>query len=123
LSVSPGGKGRKQDNQQDNTKLQAETVSYIALNNKLQQERDNIQNELNRFKSAIQAKEAELDNLRQRLASSEKRAMKEGLRGSQKYVSERSELENRIKTLENMGPAVKRYHSARSPIVQEAFTD
>ena len=27
------------------------------------------------------------------------------------------------KTLENMGPAVKRYQGARSPIVQEAFTD
>jgi len=27
------------------------------------------------------------------------------------------------KTLKNMGPAVKRYHSARSPIVREALTD
>jgi len=27
------------------------------------------------------------------------------------------------KTLENMGPAVKRYQGTRSPIVQEAFTD
>ncbi len=84
----------------ENEKLNADAISYIALNARLQQEKEKIQNKLNNSEKSIGLKEADLDTVKQKLKKLEKKVTKEGLTLSNKYGAEKSALLKKIKDME-----------------------
>ncbi len=85
----------------DKEKLQADTISYLALNTKLQEEKDKLQKGVNNSQKIIQTKEGELERMKQRLTKLERVASKELVGKKDKYSAERQKLEKKIIKLEN----------------------
>ena len=81
-------------------KLQADTISYLALNTKLQDEKDKLQKGVSDSQKVIQTKEGELERVKQRLVKLERLASKELVGKKDKYSVEKQKLEKKIIKLE-----------------------
>lgn len=84
----------------ENEKLNADAISYMALNTKLQQEKDKVQKKLNNLEKSVNLKEKDLTAMKQKLKKLEKKVTKEGLTLGKKYGAEKSVLLKKIKAME-----------------------
>lgn len=86
---------------QDNEKLQQDAVSYVALNSKLQDEREKLQKDLEEAEKTIETREAVLERQRIKLQELERKIAKDktGQRGE--AFKTREELQNKIASLED----------------------
>lgn len=83
-------------------RLQADAVSYIALNAKLQKEKEKLQDALDSSQRTIQAKEADLQRSRQKMEKLEKKITKTAIGQKGKYAEEKNALEEKITTLQTV---------------------
>lgn len=78
----------------ENERLQADAVSYVALNTKLQDEKEKLQ-------KTIETKEADLQRLTKELEEVENKIAPEALSQQDKLIKEKAGLEKKINTLNN----------------------
>lgn len=93
----------KEKAEKDYEKLQADIVSYIALNAKLQDEKDNLQKSLEDKDKIIESKEVELEKAKEAGEALEeiKNKFSKIQNGRQGFIREKEELKNKINSLEN----------------------
>jgi tetratricopeptide (TPR) repeat protein len=84
----------------ENEKLQADAVSYLALNNDLQKVREDLDNRLKDAQKIIGEKEADLERTNKKIDEIEKKIAKAQTSIQEKLQKEKKELEGKIKSLE-----------------------
>ena len=86
---------------QDNDKLRADAVSYLALNSQLQDEKDGLQKRFNDAQKSIESKESDLQKAKQKLEEMEKSVNLEKSQTQGKLSDEKAALEKQISSLES----------------------
>jgi tetratricopeptide (TPR) repeat protein len=84
----------------ENEKLQADALSYVAINNDLQKEKESLQEKVKEAQRTISEKEDKLQSLNENLKKLEKQIAKEKQVGDEKLVKEKKDLEEKIKSQE-----------------------
>jgi TolA-binding protein len=86
---------------QENEKLRSDTVSYVALNSQLQDEKDQLQKRVQEAQKNIDTKESDLQKAKTKMEELEKAIAQEKTQGQGKLVEDKKELENKIALLED----------------------
>lgn len=81
----------------DREKVQADVVSYVSLNTRLQEERDSLQKKLKDAQSLLENQEAELERMKNNM----EKLTKEGPVVVESLQKERKELQDKIQALES----------------------
>jgi len=84
----------------ENEKLQADAASYLAINTKLQDEKENLNKALDDAKKTLEAKEGNLQRLKANLEALEKKTAKEGPEKESKIAAESKNLRKKIDLLD-----------------------
>ncbi len=84
----------------ENEKLQSDTMSYLALNNDLQKDKEGLQGKLKDAQKIIDDKEAELERTNKKIEEVEKKIAKAETGAQEKLQKEKKELEGKLKSLE-----------------------
>jgi len=84
----------------ENDKLQADTLSYLALNNDLQKDKEGLQVKLKEAQKIIDDKEAELERTNIKIEEIEKKIAKADTGAQEKLQKEKKELDGKLKSLE-----------------------
>ncbi len=79
-----------------NEKLQADSISYLSINSKLNNEKEAMEKRLKGAQKVIETKEANLQRVQQRLDGIEKRAVIENNARNEKLAKEKRALEKKI---------------------------
>jgi len=85
---------------QKNEKLQADTVSYVALNADLQKEKENLETKLKNAQKILENKESDLQRLKKTFEQIEEKTKKEKNVRNEEVIDEKKELQERISFLE-----------------------
>jgi len=81
-------------------KLEANAVSYLALNTKLQKETDSLNDKLKKAQRLLGNKEADLQRLTDRLEQVQAKMTKENTSQNEKLAKQKKELQNKLIALE-----------------------
>jgi tetratricopeptide (TPR) repeat protein len=92
--------GEKEKINQENEKLQADAISYVALNTDLQKEKDDLRARLKKAQDAITAKEQELKSASQKAKEIDKEMGKEKMVLNAKLTEEKTALEEKMQSLQ-----------------------
>lgn len=84
----------------ENEKLNADTITYIGINTKLQSERDELEKTANELKKSIEIKEVDMQKTKDDLAKLEKRVGKGSAKESNKLAKERDALKKKMAEME-----------------------
>lgn len=85
---------------EENEKLQADTAAYLIINTKLQSEKESLNKAIDAAKVTLEAKEANLERLKQNLKALEKAIAKEGPEKESKLAAESRGLRKKIASLD-----------------------
>ena len=81
-------------------KLQADAVSYLAVNAKLQKEKDELDDKLRKAQRIIENKVADLQRSNKKLEEMENETIKEKNSLNEKLVNEKKDLQDKLASLE-----------------------
>lgn len=90
----------KEKKAKENEKLQADTISYLSLNNDLQKDKEDLLGKLKDAQKIIESKEADLERTNKKIEEIEQKITKAEANIQGKLAKEKKELEGKVKALE-----------------------